>query len=57
MPVFDTEMDIYGLNGAPMKPTSSLQQNGVDGRNRMFGGVLVVKIKRLKVNEKLPVKV
>lgn len=29
LPVFDTEMDIYGGSWKPLKPASSLQQNGI----------------------------
>jgi hypothetical protein len=48
--VFDTEMDIYGGNNSaswrPMKSTSTLLQNGIEGKFAQ----LRVCVKRQKVN-------
>ena len=30
--IFDTEVDIYGNSHLPLKPTSTLQQNSIDGK-------------------------
>ena len=50
--IFDTDIDIYGGNSryGPMKPTSSLLQNGIEKNT-----ALTAVVARVKENRKLDV--
>jgi hypothetical protein len=51
--IFDTEVDIYGNTHMPLKPTSTLQQNGIDGKFAQLRAV----VKREKINQPLDIRV